>query len=439
MNRLHSDFIREIAKSHDLLRGDVTVSDDTFASFSESYMRLSHERDAELARHIAATPHLHRTYTPYTERSLEMALQVHWYFDEVLVRDPIASWLSDTRLAQADKKAGIQAKVIEVLRIEAALEQGAVKLVGPNAAPLKFPSDEAIAADPQIQAFLNDTRVRSSLWKSVRYSAAPLCLPSGAVVGHAFGLSLDVGGVAAVSGSFPTDAQGRIRLPIFFGSSLPEIDRDRFLSMFSAEDELAVEKVFPLAVAAARGSALVAVHLDSSLISDREHVQAVLNASGVGADRQRAVDGFQLALPFIGGADPQRLMEIRKDDPMAFREFRQELVQVIEAARKEVAPECVGRRAEELLQRRCVPSLRLLEREMRAWATRVGVFSFGLPAVGGTGALMGFHYDVPAAAIGAIVATGTAAVVAGSSLLADRAKLKSNSFHFLWRARRSRG
>ena len=65
--------------------------DDAFKRFSERYRAWASQRDDSLISHLLRTPTLFRSYLPFSRRVFAVAYQVVWYFDELVVRDPVLS------------------------------------------------------------------------------------------------------------------------------------------------------------------------------------------------------------------------------------------------------------------------------------------------------------------------------------------------------------
>jgi len=91
MTTYNSNWIFKLASDHGIPLdvGNVApMSDDEFESFRAEYMELSISRDLALDKYTSYNPSLFRVYLPYSHEAFDLAAQIVWYLDEVIIRDP---------------------------------------------------------------------------------------------------------------------------------------------------------------------------------------------------------------------------------------------------------------------------------------------------------------------------------------------------------------
>jgi hypothetical protein len=148
------------------------------------------------------------------------------------------------------------------------------------------------------------------------------------------------------------------------------------------------------------------------------------------------VGAFNLMLPYLDGVPPERLLDVRREAPGAFAEFRSRLVDILENASKQ-DPEHAAELARLVLERDVIPTVPKLDAELRAAGVRAKVLGIGLPAVAATGALMGSILGVPLGILmPMLVGAGARSLQAAADHEEDKARAVAHPFYFLWLAQR---
>jgi hypothetical protein len=86
-------------------------TDESFNAFCEKYSKLSEQRDLALLQYVNSTPSLFRTHLPHSKWSIAVAFNVVWYYDELIITDPVLQFINDKELDGLDlekKKSRLQ-------------------------------------------------------------------------------------------------------------------------------------------------------------------------------------------------------------------------------------------------------------------------------------------------------------------------------------------
>src|SRR5262249_51227123 len=139
------------------LREDAPIEPDVYRAFRDRYLAWAAERDAALGAHLAEAPNAFRCALKYTDRVFATAYQVLWYFDEIVVPDPISRALS-TDDASPNSLALVKRRLLILAKFRQSIECGYMLLAGPNLIPLvpkEVPSEvTTFAQRPEVEATL---------------------------------------------------------------------------------------------------------------------------------------------------------------------------------------------------------------------------------------------------------------------------------------------
>lgn len=406
--------------------------------FLVEYRAFARQRDQALLDHLRATPTRFRSYVPFSPEAYRTALELIWYFDEILILDPVDRWTSPEDLRRNN---GLMEAVVESLsliwQMRDALDAGYIRFAGESILP---PVSHAID-EVEVALLLAQTGVREALSSRTRLGLRWQERSDGT---KGFFYSVGIGSNFMTGGknaTLPT-INGRPAVPLFFGSDLPEASLDDFKRALGEEKASSViETVHAYEVNRVLRIGANAARLGASLLTHEQHQVAVLSAHN-GPDferyRQLPISGLRLALPFVQSCSGERLLELRESMPLAFLEFRSRLLDALERSVRE-DPGNFPARAQAIVHREVVPEVARIQQEMESAALRMGILGAGLPAVVATGMLVGSSFGIePQTLVTAGVALGTSGtlgvVTQAASTLADWWKLRNRGWYFLWRA-----
>lgn len=414
----------------------MSISDESFERFRQEYSRLAGQRDAELRASLLSSQGQLRAHIPFSERTYSRALETSWFFDEMIVRDPVAVSLARApRLSQADAKEDLRTTLAHLSVARPALRAGYMRLFGPDLLPLT--SDTQLEVDDRdvVNRLMTRQDVRDALRAGARYGCGSVTLPDGQTC-RLYTVSYDSGGMCGILDQIRIEPAGQVILMIV-RNGLPEISRAELLGLVRGDVDEAMQRLFEREIFAGLTAAENAQRLGCALVSDKPHTGTILAAAGgraVDPSTQLAADAFELVVPYLRGVSCERLMALRGSEPLAFRDFRYELLAALEQAQRE-SPADATRRAREVLARRAVPNLRVLTNEMGAWAAKAGLLAGTVPAVVLAGSFFAASFQQPTMVAASVLSASLAALAAASSLATERGKMMSNPFYFFWKAR----
>jgi hypothetical protein len=100
--------IFKLARSHQLPGNDTDVAHPKFRkrvdAFLRDYESWAETRDAEVSDYLARTPRQYRIFLPHRKYTPKVASELSWYFDEIVVPDPISNCLLDIPLMTVSAK-----------------------------------------------------------------------------------------------------------------------------------------------------------------------------------------------------------------------------------------------------------------------------------------------------------------------------------------------
>lgn len=87
-----SSFVFDLIKEFEIVtpKGELTeFTDEGLELFYNKYITHAGKRDLALNNYFQSTPNLFRTHLPFSSWSIPSAIQLVWYYDEIVINDPI--------------------------------------------------------------------------------------------------------------------------------------------------------------------------------------------------------------------------------------------------------------------------------------------------------------------------------------------------------------
>jgi hypothetical protein len=403
---------------------DEPLQDEQYEAFCGRYRSWAQQRDVLLREHLARGSQLFRVLLPYTNRAFGVAYQLQWYFDEMLIRDPVGVLLEnqpgDHQLE--DRKVRLRQLIQVLAQFLPALKAGHLLLYGQGARdePPKIEGErlEELAAQPEIQ---------KALMEAIRWGLEPRTAEDGRewLVFQAW---LDTAGAF---GWHTKALQGQATSPaIVVGETLRQVSRDEIERVLGADTVQRTKDLFPAEINGTLRNLAVASSMSATPLFDRLVDGLIIEAaSNIPQGAFTQIGALNVALPYLEGVSPDALVQLRQDDPEAFAEFRLLMNDLVRRAQSGMLTEPL----EQAAAREILPHLRKLEGEFEALKrTRRYAAVLGLAAIAG-GVLAGV---VLAPVAGAVAAVGVPAAASLLGSLEREGGLVSNPFYWLWRARR---
>jgi hypothetical protein len=403
---------------------DEPLQEQQYEAFCEKYRSWAHQRDILLKEHLGRTRQTFRTLIPRTPRAHGVAYQVQWYFDEILIRDPVGLLVEQEPKDQQleDRKIQLCQTIQGLASFLPAIRAGYLVLYGQGA------REQPSEIDPQrLEDLAARPEIAKALTAAIRWGLELRTADDGRQW-DVFQADLDV---AKSYGWHVTEPQGGTTSPaIRVGEKLSEVSPQEVERVLGAKTVEQASGLFPTEIEGTLHNYAVATSMSAIPLFDRQVDGVIIeSASNIPEGAFTPVRALNLTLPYLEGVSADALIELRQDDPEAFAEFRLLMNDLVRRAQ-------TGRLTEPLEQaaaREILPHLRKLEGEFEALKrTRRYAAVLGLAAIVG-GGLAGVLL-APVAAPFAAVAVPAAASLLGS--FEKEGALVTNPFYWLWRARR---
>lgn len=112
-------------------------TDESFNLFSDKYKSLSKERDTALFQYLNASPNLFRTHLPHSKWAIAVAFNVVWYYDELIVSDPVLQLINSDKTTPEQKKYNLQQLLTFLKSCRESIDGGFLLFSGDNLTPDK--------------------------------------------------------------------------------------------------------------------------------------------------------------------------------------------------------------------------------------------------------------------------------------------------------------
>lgn len=287
------------------------------AEMQRRYPSVAAARDAALVAYLTTHETLFRTYLRQSDRTYRTAYQILWYMDEIIVRDPLYTFL-----AEADPAEKITVAVRRNLELIFAwrpyIEAGYL-LLGGDGVIRQLP-DDAVATAAALAA---DVHIGRELAAAARYGMVRRP-DSGGREWTIYEVLLDTG--FNIGFSHPELPSGQSESPGYvFGERLPQVEAAQVMAATNSSNEDLENlrrRMYPREIAAILHGVRVAAFLQAAVLFDREADGVVVSrAAETTLDKKlqgATVGVLDLSLPYLEGATAQQLLDLRRELPEAF-------------------------------------------------------------------------------------------------------------------------
>ena len=404
--------------------------DDTYFEYVKRYREWAVIRDKGLAVYLAKTPDLFRCFIPFNNpNTYRICSQVVWYYDEIIIADPMNFLLDDIPAAEIERKLpgnkNILRQCLGLLNyFNIPIRAGYLLLAGRGVLPkLNDPPPEIL------DYLVRNDELKRVLENAVRFGLEKRYTEKGSVC-YVWDANLYSG--FAVGFIMPGPVYGGKSAAYLLGETLPVATIEEITALSPVHIDLT--DTYKAELRYIVKSALLGSSISAAVLYDRE-----LDAKTLGLvqprdfDISRQIDAIMplvLTLPYLENVPPELLQDLRIIMPDSFLVLRSNLVSIIrDAVRKD--PENAIRIAQTEIARVVLPELSKLDAEVKAAAKKAKLAALGIPVSIGVGYLFGNVLGV----IPSVGALGFA-YKAFSDYIATLDLIKANPFYFLWKARR---
>jgi hypothetical protein len=400
--------------------------DSAYLSFKSRYMEWAERRDSALTRYLVNNPNRFRVHLPYNERVLRLASQVVWFYDELIIRDPVAVLLTSPSNELESQKIKLRNLLQGLSLFRSSIEQGYLLF---NSSLFAFQNDEPTEAAKLLQ---NNPSIQDALKKAAYFGYTERPDSNGNPMG-VFQMDLDSG---TVLGSNNLAGSGQSP-EIIIGEKLPPIEPQRLAAILNDDPFKMLQLLYPGEIQRSIISLEHARQIGAAALFDREADSVILSHAALVSDVNKqnlSVRVLNLTLPYLRGVVPERLQDLREESPTAFEDFRGRLSEIVSQAVNEGINTPEELKAK--IDREVLPQIRSLESEASAAVKKNKILSLGSAVATATGILAGTYLGVMPAILLGMGATGSAAIIKSLSEYSEaQEKNKAHPFYFLWRAK----
>lgn len=434
-----SDFIFFLADKYNISVKDnqpCEFSDESFIGFCNEYQVVSKGRDIVLKSYLSTTPNLFRTFLPWRQYIFDTVFQIQWYYDEVVVYDPV---IFEIDYFKTDNIEESKQNLLELLRFLYTLKDsinGGFLLFGSYDRLAKvnqevnndaFESLLSIAeireeCDKTVQVFRMDNRdSRAKDYYQIRtyYRNKQTIFP---VVSDYSKLRTEEG--FAVWFDFVKSDYTHLTL-----------DTIKELGIYDRVFD-GIKDDYPIEIKEILTYVDIGSSINTPILFNRKLDELVLNNLSVNRNKisSRAIDNYNLILPFVNGIPSERLFDLRQKMPAAFSDFRNTMFEII----YDIEKNNVERDMMEIkIKQKINPILKNLDAEIKNTITNAKIMGIGAPIISGLGSLCLSHFNIDTNNIMSVL-FGGAGVVAELPILSNYLQKKNtaeaNSLYYLWKA-----
>jgi hypothetical protein len=338
-----------------------------FKKFAEAYLELASHREAVLRKHLASRD-CYRTFMPVCSFTFNSINDVIWYYNEVLLCDPVLFMLNDPTMPDRGKQGQVAEAVQALLNLRHQIESGYVLLTNVGSG-IDF---ESFAEEAKHVIELPS--IFTGFEKEFVIRKQPSVLPDGRNLGmfqligeyHGWTFSRQ-----PTSLYIPDDVKAEALkdgVNYSFTGTFTRVGKAELRRM--GKDNMITNNRGWFNVDAQR--VISALHCSTELdmpVQYFRHIDfSIAETYSIGfsdpylqtkIDKQEV---FRTILPFVKGIDPARLMQIREELPQVFTQFRGLFFSLVQEAREKNMEELS---AQEWIRTKVSSEKKYLEKEMR--------------------------------------------------------------------------
>lgn len=438
---LKSDFIFTLAEKYDIQfnaeKGFVFL-DEAYEGFKNEYISLANSRDTHLINYLKSTPNFYRTFLPYDENVFRTAFQIQWYYDEIIIYDPIIFQLQIPDESNIENK---KHRLVRFLKFLNAFRESITEgfIIFANYDSLKNQQQEA--NNEKIQLLVQDNDVRDQLDTLVK--VFKMETTQGKAIGNFNVRSF----YRSKSTFFPVmntpqqDENGMFYVDYdFVGSthsllSLEEIKKlniyERVYKEYTNDYKKEVSEIL--------NHLIVGALINAPVLYSRSVDAIVMNKLGEVISANNITNkSFEITLPFVDNISPEKLLELRLKIPSAFLDFRNTMVELIFELQKQ---KIEGQIFEVKVQQKINPMLKKLDAEMKTSIQKAKIQGIITPAISAIGAFALWKLGFDISKLTSILFGGTGVATEMNVIikrLEDINNAKANPLYFLWKVKNSK-
>ncbi len=435
-----STFLFELIDEFGIFRlsGEPNVlTDDSYNLFCEKYRTLSIQRDISLFNYIKSTPKLFRAHIPHSKWTIAASFQVVWYYDELIVCDPVLQLINSDQSENEQRKYNLQELLSFLNKCKDSIDGGYLLFAGDNIFPIKtgaFENDSQLLVEvPQVLDAYEQYCLM--LKKSSRINDNPNDNLTQLEI-HYDGLW---GNFRTMGVYIPPHVLNENKMvngvTYDFITTYQRLTRDELVS-FNKEDMLtSLKNEYSKDISIVLEAITNAQRFDTPILFYRNSdCVAAQNYSTQNKNMVADTTVYDCLVPYVENIPAERLFEVRNNIPNAFTDFRAYLFNIVQNTMKSTDNPAEFKH---IINKEMSSLMRKLNTEMENAKSKWTFQGVAAPIVMMTGSLGLFSSGID---YSQLISTllGSGGLVQGlktwSEIKSDKNTASLNPVYFLWKA-----
>lgn len=437
-----TNFIFELAVKYDISFDDLKpkeFSNENLQLFCDDYIKKSLQRDIILKIYLKDNPKIFRTFLPASPYLFDTVFQVQWYYDELVVFDPISYLINDSKDENLEDRKGKLRNMLHYLnRLKNSINSGFL-LFGSYEV---FKTENNQFDNVELENLLLKPEVINECDKLVKVHKMES--EEGLAKGY-FQIRSEYRGQFSIFNNFVNienlKSENGYSLSIDFANSkyIPLSVEDSKQGGFYEEAYKRFHKDYQIEFKEIYNYLNIGNEISTPVLFNRKLDQLILKnlTESNSISKSYANDFYKLFLPFVNGIPPEKLFDLREKMPDAFVDFRNYLFELIyDLEQNNIDPEIINIKIEQKVK----PILRKLDAEIKNSINTVKIMGIGVPIVAGVATLGLSYFDIPQATqylLGGINALNQA--ITFNNYRSENEVYKTNNLYYLWKIQNLKG
>jgi hypothetical protein len=440
-----SDFIFDLIEEFKIFNNSGypnEITDETYHSFYKKYLELSSERDRALSLYLNLTENIFRCHMPRSKWVLGMSMQVVWYYDELVIGDPVLELLKSDEKSFDQKIYHLQMLLSFLKDCEESIKTGYLLLCGDDMISVR-----SNQFNHESQLLIENPHILDAFERASAFIKKPSPInniPEDNLVQLETMYDSHFGTVRPMAMYFPPHVldEKKFTKGINYNFTTPysrttkqeiiNYGRHDILDPLVKEYKKDIAVVLETLANAQQLRLPVLFYRDVDSIVAHEYSSKNISRTYSAANTSI----YECVLPYLDGVPPQRLAEIRYSLPEAFKDFRAFLFDLVKRVMNSTNNPAESKFK---IESEINSKLRLLEVEMGNANRKLRSHGVVTPIALMAGSLSLYPLGIDYAHL-ITVLTGAGGfiktVTTLSDVVGDKKKAALNPVYFLWKAQR---
>ncbi|NOQ72003.1 MAG: hypothetical protein GQ574_08375 [Crocinitomix sp.] len=439
-----SSFIFELIEEFDIFDKSGKpneFTDEGYNLFCEKYQTKTALRDSALLNYLRQTPNLFRSHIPHSRYAFSVVLNVVWYYDELIINDPVLELIKSEGTLER-KKIALRETLSFLKDIKDSIQGGYILFAGDSLVPKgkdKF-KDESSILIQQAEVLSEFEKISAFLTKPTQINENVEDVITQIEIIYN-GLK---GEVRQLGSHIPTHLNKNLEkfgsaVTFDFVSPKNRISKKDFMQYRTQDMFESLNAEYRVDISTVLEAITNAQQLNSPVLFYRNVDKVVAqHYSAINSNSKVNEAVYNCAAPYFEEIDPQRLFDIREKIPNAFIDFRSFLFDLVKEAIKRTNDPA---ELDYLINSKINPLLRGLNVEMANAKRRFNFQGVATPLIMATGSLGLFALDVDFSSLLAAVmgsGGGVQTVKSFGTKISNQEQAKLNPMYFLWQAQQGK-